>query len=540
MASASGSGSASASNTRVVAKSRKNTTGVRDDPAWAHGYEVPREKLKIKCKYCNKIVSGGPYRLKHHLGCTKINVSPCIAVPDDVKNNMLAICMHLEDISMKKKQASSCRLENDDVIDIDNDDENIARFFYTSAIPFNCVNNPEFEKMCQLIGKYGIGLKPPSYHELRDKYLRKEVDNTMSLLEEHKAMWRKSGCSITSDGWTDKKRRSICNFLVNSPKGTIFLTSIDTSDISKTVDKVFEMIDDIVDQVGEENVVQIVTDNTANYKAAGEMLMEKRKKLFWTPCAAHCIDLMLEDLEKKIKVHELTIMKGRKITTFIYSRTLIITMLKHFTKGKDLIRPAVTRFATAYLTLGCLFDNRNALRTMFASKQWKGSRFAKLEGGKYAERAVMDNRFWSNVNTCLKAAYPLIKVLRMVDSDEKPAMGFIYNEMEKAEQKIKANFKDDRKSYDPVWKVIDERWEVQLHRPLHAAAYYLNPQLHFSSEFRADREVMRGLYKVMDRMFDDEERDKVDLQLEEFKHERWLFGFSSAKSMRFKKTPADW
>ncbi|XP_031405764.1 uncharacterized protein LOC116214505 [Punica granatum] len=140
----------------------------------------------------------------------------------------------------------------------------------------------------------------------------------------------------------------------------------------------------------------------------------------------------------------------------------------------------------------------------------------------------------------VSAAYPLIKVLCMVDSDEKPAMGFIYNEMEKAKQKIKANFKDDRKSYDPIWKVIDERWEVQLHRPLHAAAYYLNPQLHFSSEFRADREIMRGLYKVMDRMLDDEERDKVDLQLEEFKHERGLFGFSLAKSMRFKKTPADW
>ncbi|PKI39183.1 hypothetical protein CRG98_040429 [Punica granatum] len=156
--------------------------------------------------------------------------------------------------------------------------------------------------MCQLIGKYGIGLKSPSYHELKDKYLRKEVDNTMSLLEKHKAMWRKSGCSIMSDGWTNKKRRSICNFLVNSPNGTIFFTSIDTSDISKTADKVFEMIDDIVEQVGEENVIQIVTDNAANYKAAGEMLMEKRKKLFWTPCAAHCIDLMLEDLEKKIKV----------------------------------------------------------------------------------------------------------------------------------------------------------------------------------------------------------------------------------------------
>ncbi|XP_031374103.1 uncharacterized protein LOC116188771 [Punica granatum] len=512
MASASRFGSVSGRNTRAVAKSWKNATGVRDDPAWAHDYEVLGERLKIKCKYCDKIVSGGPYRLKHHLGCTKINVTPCPVVPNDVKNNMCTISMRLEDLSAKKKQASSCGLEGDDVVDVDNDDEDegvdtkgkgnetikissffnkrsldiqskqkqltinqmmkkdlredvcmqIARFFYTSAIPFNCVKNPEFEKMCHLIGKYGIGLKPPSYHEISNKYLRKEVDNTMSLLEEHKVMWRKSMSSIMLDGWTDKKKRSICNFLVNSPKGTIFLTSNDTSDISKTAVKVFEMIDDIVEQVGEENVVQIVTDNAVNYNAACEMLMEKRNKLFWTSCVAHCIDLMLKDLEKKIKVHELMIMKGRKITTFIYSRTLLITMLKYFTKGKDLIKPAMTRFATAYLTLGCLFDNRNALRTMFASKQWKVSRFAKLEGGKYAERVIMDNKVWSNVNTYLKATYPLIKVLRMVDSDEKPAMGFIYSEMEKAKQKIKTNFKDDRKSYDPIWKLKDKKIRKQV------------------------------------------------------------------------------
>ncbi|PKI36487.1 hypothetical protein CRG98_043125 [Punica granatum] len=74
------------------------------------------------------------------------------------------------------------------------------------------------------------------------------------------------------------------------------LNKRDTSDISKTAVKVFEMIDDIVKQVGEENIVQIVTENATNYKAASEMLIEKRKKLYWTPCAAHCIELMLKDL----------------------------------------------------------------------------------------------------------------------------------------------------------------------------------------------------------------------------------------------------
>jgi len=44
-------------------------------------------------------------------------------------------------------------------------------------------------------------------------------------------------------------RRDIqfCNFLVGSPKGTVFLYLLDTFDISKNTDKVFKMLDDVVD-----------------------------------------------------------------------------------------------------------------------------------------------------------------------------------------------------------------------------------------------------------------------------------------------------
>ena len=70
-----------------------------------------------------------------------------------------------------------------------------------------------------------------------------------------------------------------------------------------------------MDRIGEENVVQVITDNAVNYKVAGQLLMGKRKGLFWTPCAAHCIDLILEDFEKKLEVHQVTIAKGRRITT---------------------------------------------------------------------------------------------------------------------------------------------------------------------------------------------------------------------------------
>jgi len=61
-----------------------------------------------------------------------------------------------------------------------------------------------------------------------------------------------------------KKGRCICNFLINSPKGIVFLSSVDNYNMFKTADKVFEMLDAIVKRIGEENVVQVVTDNAAN------------------------------------------------------------------------------------------------------------------------------------------------------------------------------------------------------------------------------------------------------------------------------------
>ena len=96
-------------------------------------------------------------------------------------------------------------------------------------------------------------------------------------------------------------------------------------------------------------------------------------------------------------------------------------------------------------------------------------------------------------------------------------------------------------SYQPLWDIIDERWDAQLHKPLHAAAYYLNPHFHYSSDFKADREVKRGMYECMERMVpDDEEFNKIDKQLEDFKHARGFFGSRAAKNMRTQKAPAKW
>lgn len=75
-----------------------------------------------------------------------------------------------------------------------------------------------------------------------------------------------------SVGWTDKKNM-ICNFMVNSPKRTIFLYSLDTSNIYKTTNKFCKMLYDAFKFVAEENVIQVVIGSATNFKVSGKLLM---------------------------------------------------------------------------------------------------------------------------------------------------------------------------------------------------------------------------------------------------------------------------
>ncbi|WOL00998.1 hypothetical protein Cni_G09711 [Canna indica] len=88
----------------------------------------------------------------------------------------------------------------------------------------------------------------------------------------------------------------------------------------KNAEKMFELLDSMVDEIGEENVAQVVTDSASALVAVGKKLMEKREGLFWTPCAAHCLDLVLEDIGN-LPVFFNTIGKAKNITIFIYRHT---------------------------------------------------------------------------------------------------------------------------------------------------------------------------------------------------------------------------
>jgi len=84
---------------------------------------------------------------------------------------------------------------------------------------------------------------------------------------------------------------------------------------------------------------------------------------------------------------------------------------------------------------------------------------------------------------------PLFMLLRLVDSDYKPSMGFVVGMFEDVKEEIRGVYKGKDRDYKPVIDIIEAKAQGRLDSPLHMAAYFLNP-LYF---YRADEAVMRSI-----------------------------------------------
>ena len=136
----------------------------------------------------------------------------------------------------------------------------------------------------------------------------------------------------------------------------------------------------------------------------------------------------------------------------------------------------------------------------------------------------------------LKLTGPLVKVLRLVDGEKKPAMGYIYEAMDRAKEAIAKSFGMKEEEYKDAFEYIDKRWDCQLHRPLHAAGYFLNPAIHYDNpEGSSCDEITEGLYACISRLVRDAGvQDKIAVELQKYKKALGLFG--SPIAIRQRKT----
>ncbi|KAH6775320.1 hAT dimerization domain-containing protein / transposase-like protein [Perilla frutescens var. hirtella] len=130
----------------------------------------------------------------------------------------------------------------------------------------------------------------------------------------------------------------------------------------------------------------------------------------------------------------------------------------------------------------------------------------------------------------------------MVDGDKKPAIGYMYEAMDRAKEAIAKSFEMKQEEYEEAFKIIDHRWECQLHRPLHAAGYFLNSSIYYKDPEQVScPEVEDGLYECIKRLSPNTDvEDLIIDEMDAYKNACGLFGKEVAIRNRTKKSPAAW
>lgn len=375
---------------------------------------------------------------------------------------------------------------------IDQADIAVARFMYEAGIPLSAANSYSFQQMADSIAAVGPGYKMPSYNSLAGKLLNRSVQDAGEYCAELKKSWEVTGCSVLVDRWTDRISRTVINFFVYCPKGTVFLKSADASDITKSAEVLLNLFDSVVQEVGPKNIVNFVTDISPSYKTAGKLLAEKYKTFFCSTCGAQCIDLMLEEIGKQDDV-EKVLAKAKRITQFVYNNAWVLNQMRKKTGARDIIQLGRTRFGSIFLTLQTIVLLKEYLQQMFTSDSWMQSSFSKQRAGLEVAEILVDPLFWSQSDQILNVVKPLLSVLHLMDSEDRPSVGYVYDAMEKAKKSIILAFKNAESDYISYLKIIDHIWQKEFHSPLHAAAHYLNPSVFYKPSFSSNKVIQKGL-----------------------------------------------
>ncbi|GBG90010.1 hypothetical protein CBR_g50103 [Chara braunii] len=211
-----------------------------------------------------------------------------------------------------------------------------------------------------------------------------------------------TGATILTDSRKSITSDQIVNFLASGPTGAyLFRTVQRDGAVQETAEVVVVRWKDVFDKFGVENINAICTDSASAYVAASKLLVKeevKYSRITWLSCAVHVCNLLLSDIAKdgtpgKLGKREDTIIRARAVVRFIREHGATLNLYQRFSaahpsyasavaasssaapplsqrRGRELVYPAQTRFATHYLMLERLLDRRRALESLMISDDW--------------------------------------------------------------------------------------------------------------------------------------------------------------------------
>lgn len=524
------------------------------------------EKLdgnKVKCKFCLRVLNGGISRLKYHLSrLHSKGVNPCSKVRDDVTDRVRAIILSKEDgreilIGKKRKPTEAkspfdsqldkslicmevaspvgkifppvAQVGSSPAIDQENAERSIALFFFENKLDFSIARSSSYQQMIDAIGKCGSEFAGPTAETLKTTWLERIKSEVSSQTKDIEKEWSMTGCTIIAETCTDNKSRALINFFVSSPSRTLFHRSVEASSYYKNTKCLSDLFDSVIQEIGPENVVQIIVDNTLNCTGIINHVLQNYGTIFVSPCACQCLNAILEDFSKVDWVNR-CILQAQSISRFVYNSSSILALMKQYTGGQEIIKSGITKSVSSFLSLQSLLKQRGRLKHMFNSPDFSGNAaHANKPQSTICVGIVDDTDFWRGVEECVAISEPFLKVMREV-SGGRPAVGFIYELMTKAKESIRTYYIMDEIKSKTFLDIVDKKWQNNLHSPLHTAAAFLNPSIQYNPEIKFLSSIKPEFYSVVEKLLPTPDlRRDITNQILLFTRASGMFGCNLAK-----------
>jgi len=174
--------------------------------------------------------------------------------------------------------------------------------------------------------------------------------------------------------------------------------------------------------------------------------------------------------------------------------------MRKFTGGKEILRPAPTRFATNFIALHSILAHKDELRAMVTSREWVSSAYAKdIKGKKFVE-SVLDSLFWEECAITVRMSEPLVRVLRLVDGDDRPSMGYLYDVIHHEKEEMMRRFQKRKPRVKPFIDINNNRWDEKFYRSLYTAVFWLNPRFQYDANIMDKHmSTISGLLDVLEK-----------------------------------------
>ncbi|XP_077216000.1 uncharacterized protein LOC143850661 [Tasmannia lanceolata] len=288
----------------------------------------------------------------------------------------------------------------------------IARMFYSGGLPFHLAMNQYYASSYTFAANNALsGYLPPS------------------LLQPIGDTWKEKGVSIVSDRWSESQRRPLINFMVVTEGKHMFLKAIDC--LGETKDKYFiaNFLEEVINEVGHDNAVQVITDNAPNCKVAGQLVEAQFPSIFWTSRVLHTLNLTSKNIcaTKNVETNQVAYEECSCISdvagdvmvikNFIINHSTRLVIFNEFNSLK-LLSIAETQFASVIVMLKRFKLLRQGLQAIVISDKWTCYQQDDVEKARFVKEKVLDDIWWDFIEYILSFTSPMYDMLRECDTDK--------------------------------------------------------------------------------------------------------------------------